>query len=170
MYQILSPPPTTTFSNSLGHLAFPNSHNLAQRLSFCICRRNPGEYKNTSHSHTKRSFSGVSISRLTVVANVCVRNGSNVQVTRWSFIQIPCTTHYAQVPGTFWSSHIMYSTIFNAFTVLLPLYFSNETMHYEGLTVPHTVANFQGQYIPALATLGRITTEGHKYLWPSDVM
>jgi len=81
MNQILSPPPTTTFSNSLGHLAFPNSQDLTQRLSFCMCGRNPQEYKNMFHSHTK-SFSGVSISILTAVANVCALKGSNVQVTR----------------------------------------------------------------------------------------
>jgi hypothetical protein len=45
MNQILSPSPTTTFSKSLGHLAIPNSQDLAQRLSFCICRTNPGVTK-----------------------------------------------------------------------------------------------------------------------------
>jgi hypothetical protein len=39
------------------------------------------EKKKTSHSHTKRSFSGISISRWAAVANVCAHMGSNVRVT-----------------------------------------------------------------------------------------
>jgi hypothetical protein len=53
-------------------MAFPIRQDLAQRLSFFSSIGNPGGYKNTSHSHTKRRFSGISNSRWTAVTNVCV--------------------------------------------------------------------------------------------------